>query len=340
MSKSFYDKLINVLNKNEQFVDENNELIINEVIDSALKGDKKLIQLLVKDRKIKETFFSSIDEYLFFDLNKFREYIDEKNFFNDSYTKFANKIELNIDNKSLTERSEVSLVWPYKDCILEGGMTKGDKGRNEVFFNETLAKDEIDRLLEQKILVNFKKYDSSGKNENFELKNTDNLIIKGNNLIALHSIKKWIKNNGGVKLIYIDPPYNTGSDEFKYNDSFNHSTWLTFMKDRLNIAKKLLSDDGFIFIQTDDNEQAYLKVLLDEIFGRENYLNTIIIKAKSSSGASGGGEDKRLKKNVEFITVYANTLAEISIQNKVILLKNILKKEKIMEKALHTTKFL
>ena len=160
--------------------------------------------------------------------------------------------------------------------------------------------------------------------ENGELQ--QNLLIKGNNLLALHSLSS--KLAGKVKLIYIDPPYNTGNDGFKYNDSFNHSSWLTFMKNRLEISKQLLSDDGFIFIQTDDTELAYMRVLMDEVFGRDKYLNTIVIKAKSSSGASGGGEDKRLKKNVEFITVYANEYAEISIQKEVATLENYINSRK------------
>ncbi|QQH28395.1 site-specific DNA-methyltransferase [Mycoplasmopsis bovis] len=97
----------------------------------------------------------------------------------------------------------------------------------------------------------------------------DNLIIKGNNLIALASLLK--RYEGKVKCIYIDPPYNTGNDSFNYNDKFNHSSWLVFMKNRLELAKRLLRDDGVIFVQCDDNEQAYLKVLMDEIFEKNNH---------------------------------------------------------------------
>jgi adenine-specific DNA-methyltransferase len=107
----------------------------------------------------------------------------------------------------------------------------------------------------------------------------ENMIIKGNNLLAMHSLKKQFA--GKVKLIYIDPPYNTGNDGFKYNDNFNHSTWLTFMKNRLEVARELLREDGVIFVQCDDNEQAYLKVLMDEVFGRENFVGDLIRKTKS-----------------------------------------------------------
>ena len=112
--------------------------------------------------------------------------------------------------------------------------------------------------------------------------------------MALHTLRE--KYTGQIKLIYIDPPYNTGSDSFLYNDRFNHSAWLTFMKNRLEIARELLTDDGYIFIQTDDSEQAYLKVLMDSIFGINQYVNTISVLFKNIAGASGGGEDKRLKK--------------------------------------------
>ena len=134
-------------------------------------------------------------------------------------------------------------------------------------------------------------------------KDTENMIIHGDNLLALKALLP--EYEGKVKCIYIDPPYNTGNAFEHYDDSVEHSTWLSLMKPRLELLKMLLSEDGVIFVQIDDNEQAYLKVICDEIFGRENYLNTIIVKAKAVSGASGGGEDKRLKKNSEFILMYA-----------------------------------
>ena len=113
--------------------------------------------------------------------------------------------------------------------------------------------------------------------------------------MALHSLKKEFA--GRVKLIYIDPPYNTGNDSLKYNDSFNHSTWLVFMKNRLEIARELLKDDGVIFVQCDDNEQAYLKVLMDEIFGRENFVNCICVKMNESKGLKNAHIDKKFPKN-------------------------------------------
>ena len=162
------------------------------------------------------------------------------------------------------------MVWPYKDCILEGGKSCEEQKRNEIFFNELLAQDEITQLLEPKVLTNAKHFTLNSENtiqkfnRNEQGTITDNLLIKGNNLLALHSLKKEF--SGKVKLIYIDPPFNTGKDEFKYNDRFNHSTWLTFIKNRLEIAKRLLSKDGIIFVHVGNEEASYVQILLDEIF--------------------------------------------------------------------------
>ncbi|MGG7467113.1 site-specific DNA-methyltransferase [Chryseobacterium arthrosphaerae] len=200
---------------------------------------------------------------------------------------------LTIDGKHLKQRNEVSLVWPFKDCILEGGQSREEDKREEIFFNETLAQDEITELLDPKVLTNAKRFDKEGKHH-FDQFNrdengtiTDNLIIKGNNLLALHSLKKEFA--GKVKLIYIDPPFNTGNDSFKYNDKFNQSSWLTFMKNRLLISREILSNDGNIFIHIDINEIHYLKILCDEVFGKENFVEEIIWAYGSPSGGRAAG---------------------------------------------------
>ncbi|WP_396276649.1 site-specific DNA-methyltransferase [Haloimpatiens lingqiaonensis] len=174
------------------------------------------------------------------------------------------------------------LDFPYKDCYLQGGQDKEDQKREEIFYHETIANDEVTRMLAPKVFTNAKRYTKEGIEENIEFKDDDNLIIKGNNLIALSSLLK--RYEGKVKLIYIDPPYNTGSDSFRYNDSFNHSTWLTFMKNRLDLAKKLLADDGSIYVQIDNNEVHYLKVLMDDVFGESNFQREIIWVLKGVSG--------------------------------------------------------
>jgi len=281
---SLLEELKCLLQKDVRFIAEG-QLLKNIIVEHALKLDKDLIRLLLSKKRIKERFFVEVDGTLVFDKDKFISFIDNKQFLPDSYTAFKNKIGLTLDGKDdyLKERKDVVLVWPYKDCVLEGGQTKEDQKRDEIFWNETLAPDEIDRLFEPKVLTNFKRFDKEGENKVSEIKDTDNLLIKGNNLLALHSLKK--KFAGEVKLIYIDPPYNTGNDSFKYNDSFNHSTWLAFMKNRLETAYTLLRNDGSIFISIDNKELGYLQVLMDEIFGKENNKNLITVKRSSVSGA-------------------------------------------------------
>ena len=254
----------------------------NKLAELARKYDTKLLELLISEEEVKEHFFSRIQEgILVFKKDVFLQFLNNKEFLPDSFTAYKTKIGLATESgQYLSENNNVVLNFPYKDCVLEGGQTKEDSKRQEVFFNETLAPTEITRLLDDKVLTNFKRYDKDGDHELTKLNDNDNLIIKGNNLIALHSLKKRFA--GKVKLIYIDPPYNTGSDSFNYNDTFNHSTWLTFMKNRLEIARELLSDEGSIWINIDDDEGHYVKVLVDGIFGRENFINTIIWQKKFS----------------------------------------------------------
>ena len=136
-------------------------------------------------------------------------------------------------------------------------------------------------------------------------KNTGNMLIHGDNLLALKSLEA--NYSGKIKCIYIDPPYNTGSAFDLYNDNLEHSIWLSLMKERLILLKKLLSDDGLIFIQIDDNEQAYLTVLMDELFGRKNHLNTICVKMSEATGVKMTHANKRLPKLKEYILVYKKT---------------------------------
>lgn len=292
IEQSFYNYLLTILKKDTRFLDEDGDIIRNAVIDKALKYDDALLTSLLDDKKLKEVFFKEVSRSTVFLQNLFIDYIQDKKFLIDSYTKYTQNIGLNIDGKYLKERGEVALVWPFKDCVLEGGQTKEEQKRKEIFFNEVLAKDEIDRLEEPKVLTNFKRYTKDGDEKVFEIKRDedgnikDNLIIKGNNLLALHSLKKQFA--GKVKLIYIDPPYNTGTDNFGYNDNFSHSTWLTFMRSRLQIAKKLLRKDGLIFVHIDTSrttgigspELAYLSILLDEVFERNNFIANLHWKKK------------------------------------------------------------
>ena len=266
-----------------------------------------LLKHLLADAPVRAAFFTDVDGVQVFDSNRFVQFVNNKAFLPDSYTAFKNKIGIAEGDEFISEKKEVVLNWPYKDCVLEGGQTKEDAKRDEVFWNETLAPDQIHRLLDPKVFTNWKRIDAKGEHKldgltvNAAGDLQDNLIIKGNNLLALHSLKSRFA--GKVKLIYIDPPYNTEGDGFRYNDSFNHSTWLTFMRNRLEAAKPFLRNDGLMFVHCDDVEFAYLKVLLDEIFGRDNFVATLIHQR-----AKGGGNAKHIVKGHDYVNIYAKNL--------------------------------
>ena len=260
----------------------------SKLSELARKYDGKLLKLLMEEECICDHFFSKVDDGIHvFKKDAFLQFINNKEFLPDSYTAYKTKIGLGNDNGDyISENNDVVLNFPYKDCILEGGQTKEDTKRQEVFFNKTLAPNEINRLLDNKVLTNFKRYDKDGEHEVGRIEDTDNLIIKGNNLVILHSLKK--RYAGKVKCIYIDPPYYFDKvkkeDTFQYNSNFKLSTWLVFMKNRLLIAKDLLAEDGAIFIQISDDGVSELHLLMKEIFGRDNFINKITVKTKSPSG--------------------------------------------------------
>lgn len=287
--QNLLEELIQLLSEDERLVSEG-KLLKNKVIEIALNMDAGLIKLLLKNESIKSHFFAEISGVLVFDKIKFQKFVSNKQFLPDSYTAFKNKIGLvNENGDYLSESREVVLAWPYKDCVLEGGQTKEDQKRDEIFWNETLAPDEIDRLLAPKTMTNFKRYDKDGEhnlsgNEKIDF-TKENLIVKGNNLLALHSLYKQFA--GEVKLIYIDPPYNpeSKSNTFCYNNSFNESTWLTFMKNRLEVAKTLLKNDGVLIAAIDENEHLQLGALLKEIF--KNYEIHCITIVHNPRGVQG-----------------------------------------------------
>jgi adenine-specific DNA-methyltransferase len=335
MTENFINHLSKLLKADNRLVDEENDIQINVLRDLVNNLDSQLIELLISDDKVREKFFIKVKDVYVFKQNDFIFYLDSK-VLDGSYTQYANRIGLASGGKFLTDSTDYVLDFPYKDCVLEGGQSTEEGNdvyfefdadandyvektakRKEIFYNNIIAKDEIDRLLEPKAFQKVVRYDANGEtipsefNRNAELNRkrglpedtiTDNLIIKGNNLLALHSLEKEFK--GKVKLIYIDPPYNTGSDDFKYNDNFNHSTWLTFMMNRLEKARDLLSSNGLIFVHCDDNEHAYLKILMDSIFKNENFINTIVMKTINPNGIKTTHATKTILKVKELILSY------------------------------------
>ena len=281
---AFLNTVVEVLKQDERFFSAEGELIRNAVYESAMKMDSALLKLLYNNEVTRERFFTDVEDISVFDKVGFGWVINNREFLPDSYTRYKNKIGLvNGNGDYISASNDVELVFPYKDCVLEGGQTKEDQKRSEIFYNETLAPDEVDRLLYPKVFVNAKRYTADGEEPVEKISSTDNLVIKGNNLLTISSLLK--KYEGAVKCIYIDVPYNTGNDSFGYNDKFNHSTWLSFIKNRLEIAYRLLSRSGTIAISVDNYEIAYLLVLLDEVFGKENRKNIITVKRGSVTGA-------------------------------------------------------
>ena len=304
--QNLLNELTELLRHEQAFVSDG-VILKNVVVEAAMNMDPRLLRLLQQDDRIRQFFFSEIDGVLVFDKVKFQQFVSNKIFLPDSYTAFKNRIGL-TDKRGdyLNQFHDVVLTWPYKDCVLEGGMTHEDQGRDEVFWSTTLAPDDITRLFEPKVFTNWERWDLESVIQGQPTKlagniaEDDNLMIKGNNLLALHSLKH--RYAGKVKLIYIDPPYNTGNDGFRYNDKFNHSTWLTFMHNRLSVSKRLLRRDGFMLVHCDRNEFAYLKVLMDELMGRDQFVECITVVNNPGGRDYGGVANMH-----EYILCYSNS---------------------------------
>ena len=329
----FKNKLESLLKQDSRIVDENKELNLAAIRDLTDKTDSKLIELLLSNDEATKKFFLKTKDVLVFKQNDFKFFLDS-NQIDNSYTSFENRIGLASGNRLLRDSGKVVLNFPFKDAVLEGGQSTEEgtdeyfeyndekekyevkvSKRKEIFFNEVLAKDEIDRLFEPKAFTDIKKFTSKGeeKIKDFARNNegiiTDNLIIKGNNLLTLHCLRKEFSES--IKLIYIDPPYNTAGDNntFAYNNNFNHSAWLTFMKNRLEVAKELLTDDGVVAIAIDDEEYAHLKVLCDDIFKRENYVGTIVVQ----SNPRGRTTNTHFATSHEYTLFYGKNLSAVEI---------------------------
>ena len=310
-----YHVLENVLRMEERFCTADGQLIKNSIVEAALSLQPNLIKLLLGNDELSANFFSDVEGVKVFDKVKFQRFVMNKSFLADSYTAYKNKIGLtDEDGRFLSESREVVFSWPYKDCVLEGGQTKEDAKRDEIFWSETLAPDEINRLTEPKAFTGFKRYDKEGEHAVDQLLLTDNIVIKGNNLLALHSLQK--KYIGMVKMIYIDPPYyfkkTTATDQFKYNSNFHLSTWLTFMKDRLSVAKSLLCKGGTIWISIGEDGMHYLKLVADDIFGKECFVGTIPRRTRS------GKSDVpfNLSQDFDWLLVYTNVDEEVDVMGR------------------------
>ncbi|MGL2507247.1 DNA methyltransferase [Helicobacter pylori] len=276
-----------------------NHFTKEQLVTLILQHDEKLLTFMLEHENAndyKKHFFKMIANSLVFNEKALLECLEIKEL-EKSFTRFKNKIGLFSQGGLIKSSELVVLNFPFKDNVLLGNAKDNSTKSNELFYHEILHKKEIDTLLSPKVLCRFEMHGQGDLENALKDKNT-NYLIKGNNLIAIHSLKKKFAKQ--VKCIYIDPPYNTGNDSFNYNDNFNHSSWLVFMKNRLEAAREFLSDDGVIFVQCDDNEQAYLKVLMDEIFGRENFIACFVWEKTSNSLS-------RIRIKTEYILCYEKT---------------------------------
>lgn len=306
----FLDELKKVLVSDDRFVGEADQIIKTKVSDAARANDEKLLKALINNDLLKEAFFTKVDDIYVFDKNKFVWVLESKEFLPDSFTMYKNKIGLvDSNNNLISQKQDVSLVWPYKDCVLEGGQTKEDQNRDEIFYNETLAPDQVNRLLAPKVLGKSKRYTKDGIEENIEFKEDDNLIIRGNNLLALSSLLE--RYEGEVKSIFIDPPYFftsvKPSDTFSYNSNFKLSSWLVFIRNRILQAYKLLNNEGLLFISISDEGSHYLKVLCDDIFNIDNFIADITWESRTSISSDG-----LFSINGNHVLVYAKNINRIN----------------------------
>jgi adenine-specific DNA-methyltransferase len=299
-----FKELEKLLRNESQYCTEDGHLLKNAIVEAALAMRPDLLRLLLSHEALRNNFFTEVDGMEVFDKVRFHKFVMNKRFLPDSYTCFKNKVGITDTegNNYLAESREVVLSWPYKDCMLEGGQTKEDAKRNEVFWNEILAPDEINRLTEPKALDNFRRYNAEGEHEVTSVSKEDNFIIKGNNLLALYSLKKsyWHK----INVIYIDPPYyftkQKESDSFNYNSNFRLSTWLTFMRNRLEVAKELLAPGGVIFCHIKEDGVHWLKVLMEDVFKVDNFVETFIWKCTDNPDSLS----KKSRTAVEYILCY------------------------------------
>lgn len=302
MTPNLFDTLQALLAQDPRFVAEDGTLLRNAVYEAAMGMDAGLLRLLLSDPDTRARFFTEADGILVFDKVGFGWAVSNRAFLLDSYTRFQNKIGLaDSSGQLLSASGGVTLVFPYKDCVLEGGQTREDQRRGEIFYNETLAPHEIDRLLAPKVLVHPLRCAPEGEAPAAEIRPEDNLLIRGNNLLVLASLRR--RYAGRVRMAYWDVPYNTGSDSFGYNDRFSRSTWLVFLKNRVEQLLPLLAEDGVLLIQCSFHQQAYLQVLLDEIIG--NHVMTFNVLARHPDRTLTA--DKPFNDVVEYVLVYAKS---------------------------------
>lgn len=288
------------------------ELNRSKLTDDLRNYDEALLSKLFEVDFINQHFIKEVAGQKLFQIEQLEESALYNDYWDTSYTKYENRVGLASKGKFLQDSQDVVLDFPFKDGVLTASMTKEDNedGYDDAFLNEVIEKDEIDRLFDKKVFANVKRFGDNHTAQNNTINNgiisfdkeKDNLIIKGNNLLALHSLSE--NYSGSVRFIYLDPPYyfdkSKPSDTFSYNSNFKLSSWLVFMKNRLEVARNLLDSDGVIFISISEDGQAYLRLLMDEVFGKNNFVETFVWRNTDNADSLGN----KSRSGLEYIHAY------------------------------------
>lgn len=225
------------------------------------------------------------------------------------------KAIVNLNEDSIKSASDIPaprINWINKEEALFYELNEEEgKGNTPYWVN----RDDI-RVKEARPLVFQKAFKAIEQDKEFTIQeigneeealDIENMLIKGDNLLALNTLKKHfdkLPENEKVKCIYIDPPFNTEQAFEHYDDNLEHSEWLSLMRDRLVLLKPLLRNDGFIAIHIDEKEYAYLKILCDEVFGRFNFVNTIVVRDSHPSGLKLSSKEKKIIKTKSHVAIY------------------------------------
>lgn len=287
------EMLLDALKGDPRFVSPDGALLPGNLYGAAMEMDPALLRALYHNEATRGRFFTDVDGVAVFDKTAF--------------------LQAAGGGACPSPSRDVELVFSHKDCLLEGGLAREDR-HDPVFHSQALSPHRVARLLEPRALVNARRYTADGAEATTQVSRSDNLVIQGDNLPILASLLPVYA--GKVKLIYIDPPYNTGSAAFGYNDRFPRSTWLTFMKNRLELARRLLSEDGAIYVQLDYHQVHYAKVLMDEIFGEENFQREIIWRIGWLSGYKT--MENNWIRNHDTILFYAKNARELDFKKQYI----------------------
>lgn len=292
--------------------------------DMNSQDGQSLTQYVMSDETLRALFTRTLPgtDIAYPDTHALREFVFSQNapILGGAYTSYDNRVGIFVTN----DYRQVQLSYPYADCTLLGAMDQEQAAAgDEPMINQILDRDQIDRLFTPKVLVDAVRLGAGLPVEGVSLAGSDgdlfikdketgrvtlrdHLVLNGNNLIALHCLDARL--HGQVNAIYIDPPYyfseNKSVDSFAYNSNFKLPTWLAFMRDRLNVARGLMSaKDGHILISTNLDGQAHLKLLCDDVFGAQQFVGMVTWEANTSPSSTEDAAEK-LQRRTEFVLVY------------------------------------